>query len=426
MSRDVQIADAEVDQVNECFHTSESTGSVFDHSNDAIQPFGYGIGDSTLDKGDDVFGVLSERGHELAEWLQPALEGRGAPTFQESPCGPRGLEVPELLELILQNASPMNPAITLAEALQDTPIFAGSVRIISEENPPNAFEHLPFLPTDVTPLLLADFVHRRVERFHEMKPVQDELGVWTMLFESADEGFTHVAAGPLDLFSLVRAEEGVEELIDRCAALSLADPKHATPLEIVDDGHVFVSLSVRDFIDSNTPKPPDSVPVANAVNRPVKDVRERRLRDVQELGSRFLGHQLRIRQHEEFQSVADASVGIGPGNVLLGSAVSRAHDFLRGVNEEDRPSTDRDIPPGSGLWQDPLDLASASAFGTPAPIFVRFHCEIDRLLSGSERDVGNFESFQFEQLGHRLRVSHPYRPFLFGFVVCPAGTGRYG
>ena len=46
LSRDIDITDGEVNQVNERLHRSKSAGSVLDDADDSVQALGGGIGES--------------------------------------------------------------------------------------------------------------------------------------------------------------------------------------------------------------------------------------------------------------------------------------------------------------------------------------------------------------------------------------------
>ena len=46
LSRDIDVPDGQVNQVNERLHRSESTGTVLHHADDSVDALGGGIGES--------------------------------------------------------------------------------------------------------------------------------------------------------------------------------------------------------------------------------------------------------------------------------------------------------------------------------------------------------------------------------------------
>jgi len=396
LSRDIDVTDSEVNQINKRLDTLESASAVFHQADDSIQTFSNGVRESRLDEGDDVFSVVFDGTNELADRFQSTLECRGAPVLQEASCCPWCFVVPEQFELVFQDAGTMNPTVALAESVEDVLVLLGAVRWVLEEEPPKALESTSLGACGVAPLFLSHLVHYVVERFDNVKTVQYEFGIRAVVFDSPDEGFTHVAAGPLDLLPLVVAEHLVEELVDGVALLALSDPEHAGTFEVVDNGDVFVPLVVGDLIHADGLESPDPVSISYASNGPMEYVGKRRAGNAEELSSCFLGHQLGVDQYQELKAIGDACIRIRPGDVFLDTTVDRAHDFLWAVKENHRPATHADVTPFSGLLHDALDLASPSTFGTPASILVRLDEQAEFFQSALEPEANYFQSFQFE------------------------------
>lgn len=77
----------------------------------------------------------------------------------------------------------------------------GQARVDEGEDAIGVFVH------GLAPLFLADLVDGVVERFDDMEPIQDQLGVGTVRLDGPPhEGLADVAAGPVDLRLLVVAE----------------------------------------------------------------------------------------------------------------------------------------------------------------------------------------------------------------------------
>ena len=207
-----------------------------------------------------------------------------------------------MVELVTQNARTVDSAIAFAQVIEKLLVFLRTVRMVSEEYPAEALERLSFLAAHLAPFLFTDFVHRIVESLDDMKPVQDKMDVRAVFLDGADEGFAHVAAGPFDLLLLIIAELFVEKPIDGFAPLTFTYPKHAGALKVVYDGNVFVPFPVRNLVDPDAPERSDPVSISNSFDDSVKDIRERRFRDMKQLRQQARG----ILQHGQAAANVDA------------------------------------------------------------------------------------------------------------------------
>ena len=81
------------------------------------------------------------------------------------------------------------------------------------------------------------------------------------MLDSPYIGLAHVTTCPFDLTFFIFTEHFIKESIDRFTSFSLTHPKNTRTVKIVDDGSVFVPFAVRDLINADRLKSPDSVPV---------------------------------------------------------------------------------------------------------------------------------------------------------------------
>ena len=65
------------------------------------------------------------------------------------------------------------------------------------------------------------------------------------MFDRLRVGLAHVTASPSNLLALELRQLFVEELVDRLAALSLAHPKNAGTIEVIDDCAELPTFEVR-------------------------------------------------------------------------------------------------------------------------------------------------------------------------------------
>jgi hypothetical protein len=149
------------------------------------------------------------------------------------------------------------------------------------QNPSQSLKDLPLLHPGIPPLLLAHLVHGTIESFDDMETIQDESGLGAMVLDGSHIGLAHIAAGPPDTLFLKSAEFLVEKPIDGLPTLTVTDPYHTGTLQIVDHRSVFLTPGVGDLVDPYGPYSSDTVALANALNRAVKQIRKGGRRDTQ-------------------------------------------------------------------------------------------------------------------------------------------------
>jgi hypothetical protein len=159
-----------------------------------------------------------------------------------------------------------------------------------KEKPSKTPESLSFINGSFTPLFFTDLIHCIIEGFDYMKTIQNEGGVGTMFLNGADVGLAHITTGPCDLPFLIVCELLCEEFVDGLTALSPANPKDTGSVQVIDDRGVFTTLTVRDLIDPDRLKSPDSVTLPDTGNGSVQHIGKSGFGDVQDPGSGFLGH----------------------------------------------------------------------------------------------------------------------------------------
>jgi len=244
-----------------------------------------------------------------------------------------------------------------------------------------------------------------------MEAIQDELSIGAMIFDGIDEGFAHVAASPGHLFFLVVAERLFEEPVDGLAGLALTDPKNPRAVKVVNDSDVLVPLAVGDLIDADGFEPSNTVAIAYARDRAMKDVGERRRRHAEQLRGSPLCHQLGVGEDQVLEAIGNTGSLFGPGDLFLYPAVCRADDLFGAVQEEHGPSANPDVPPHSGLGQDVYDVSATLTLGTPASVLVGFDRQEQLLGPFLESDIRDLQVFEFEQLSDSFVCSDRSPPW---------------
>ena len=79
--------------------------------------------------------MLSEGINKLAQRLQSAFQCRGRPLLEKALGPPGCLIIPELIELILQPPSAVDPAVTLAQLIEEARLCFGAVPGMGEQQP---------------------------------------------------------------------------------------------------------------------------------------------------------------------------------------------------------------------------------------------------------------------------------------------------
>ena len=67
LSRDIDITNGQVDQVDKCIHGSKSAGTVLHDADDSTDALGSSIGESRVSEGKNTVGMLPDSADKLAQ-----------------------------------------------------------------------------------------------------------------------------------------------------------------------------------------------------------------------------------------------------------------------------------------------------------------------------------------------------------------------
>jgi len=114
LCRDIEVTLGEENHIGESLESSKSTGTILDDPYDAVQPFCYGVGQSTSNKGEDSVNMSFNGFDEFPDRPQTTSKSSAHPTLDKPLCSPGSIVVLKLLKLILQHPCSMDTTIAFA------------------------------------------------------------------------------------------------------------------------------------------------------------------------------------------------------------------------------------------------------------------------------------------------------------------------
>ena len=94
------------------------------------------------------------------------------------------------------------------------------------------------------------------------------------MLDSSYIGLRHVATCPFDLTFLIFTEHFIEEPINRFASFSLTNPNNTRTVKVVDDGSIFMPFAVRDLVNADRLKPPNSMSITYTCDSTMELIRK--------------------------------------------------------------------------------------------------------------------------------------------------------
>ncbi len=264
------------------------------------------------------------------------------------------------------------------------------------EEPSEALHGFALIRGSFTPLVLTDLVNGGIESLDDVKAIEDQLGIRTVFLDGSDVSFAHVAAGPLDLGSPVGTESLCEEPIDRFTRPAAANPHHAGAVQIVNERGVPVTLGVGDLVDPDGFEPSDTMTFTKPRDGSVKEIRQRRGRDAQQLGRRLLHHGLAVAQHGILEAIRHPREPLRPRNLLDHTTVGRTPNLPRMVEKPDPPPAHRNVTPPTRMGHCADDFTSTAALRTTTTILMWLYGD-DEAASPLKPPADNTEPLESQQ-----------------------------
>lgn len=394
MCRDIEVANGQVDYVGKAVQVAIPGSAVFDDLYDAVKTFTNSVGQVSIDKGQDVVKVIAQRGDKLAQRGNAASQCGGYPAFEKLLRRGAVAVAPEVLELVLEHPGAVDTAIGVTQAVEQAGIGLSAIARMHAQQPTQPFDGFASLPVQGPPLILTHLIDSLIEGFDHVEAIDNQFGVGAMVPDGFGVGAAHVATGPLDAPLLPRAQTLAEEPIDRLAALAPADPQHLGTVQVIDQCGEFAALTERDFIHAERVHAPDLMAIADPVDNPVQQIRERRGGHLQDLGSSLLGHYLAQHADAPLQAIGNTRIRRRPGNLLLNAAMGGTVNLLGGVPKQNLHAHQGQILPATQVRRLAHDPAPAPTLRATATVFVGLDCQVQFCVASSELKLGDPHAFQ--------------------------------
>ena len=394
LRRDIEVADGQVDHVGEALEATITGSSILDDFDNTVEALADGVGKVSVDEGEDVIEVIAQGCDELAQRRDTAAQCGGDPAPEELlRRAPVGI-IPEVLKLVLEHPGAVDTAVGVAQAVEKAGMALGAISGVHAKQPAQPLDRLAAFGIEGAPLLLAHLVHGLVQGLDDVEAVDDQRGVGTVMLDRLGVGAAHIATGPQNARFLPLAQALIEEPVNALSALALSDPQDPGAVQIIDQGGELAALAEGDLVDAQGGYTADFMAVSYPVDDPVQQVRECRGRHTQDLGGGLLGHDLAQGTEAPLQAVADARIGIRPGDGLLHPCVGGAEDLLGGVPEQHLQAHEGEILPATRRGGLPHHPPPPPTVRAAAAVLVRLDRQVQLFVTVLEVKAGDLHAFQ--------------------------------
>src|ERR1039458_8381861 len=175
-----------------------------------------------------------------------------------------------------------------------------------------------------------------------METIEDVERLGAVLLDEAQIGLPHIRADEFDFGSQFFAEES-KELLEGFSRALLANPEEASKagIDLVDQGEVFMSFGILDFIDADGSDGGQGAMLQPPVDDALDGVADLIPSGMERLRS-FLPGQLACpaSQHQAI-CLGELMLAIAPGHMLDHHTALAAADAAHLVEEEDKESPER-------------------------------------------------------------------------------------
>ena len=195
LRRDIEVADGQVDHVGEALEVAITGRSILDDFDNTVEAFADGVGEVSVDEGQDVIEVIAQGCDELAQRRDTAAQCGGDPASEEllrrAPVG----VIPEVLKLVLEHPGAVDTAVGVAQAVEKAGMALGAISGVHTKQPAQPLDRLAAFGIEGTPLLLAHLIHGLVQGLDDVESVDDQRGVGAVMLDRLGVGAAHIATG---------------------------------------------------------------------------------------------------------------------------------------------------------------------------------------------------------------------------------------
>src|SRR5215471_21825962 len=188
------MSTAVVDSGGEMLNGSKTEGAMADQLDLVIHSFERAIGDSPSSPSQDAVEMGPQPANQFFERLEPGAHGRMHPALQML-LGPGGLTVgPEELESFLEVVSAHEGCIP-ANQSRKTLLFLGpQLPGILQQQEARLLEASLFATTEPAHFVPPNLVQRPVQMLHQMKAVEENLSIRSLVSDRLEVSLPHVQA----------------------------------------------------------------------------------------------------------------------------------------------------------------------------------------------------------------------------------------
>jgi hypothetical protein len=117
--RDIEVADGQVDHVGEALEVAITGSSILEDFDNTVEAFADGVGEVSVDEGQDFIEVIAQGCDELAQRRDTAAQCGRDPASGELLRRATVGVIPEVLKLVLEHPGAVDTADGVAQAVEN-------------------------------------------------------------------------------------------------------------------------------------------------------------------------------------------------------------------------------------------------------------------------------------------------------------------
>lgn len=206
------------------------------------------IGDPAMRPGQDALELSPDQVNEVIDRPKPAVARPPEPLHEIFLRPARRHIVQEVLDCLLEQITPEESEIELRHPVKPGLLRWSKVQGIPHEDVASIFHLNPFPYPTPQQLFPAKLICRAVEIIDDTESVEQYLSSLKVRPDRLQKRLPHVPTHRPDRPCFPHSQPP-EELVEGFLSPVLTDPDQMSPLKIVDQGEIFVSLLPADFVN---------------------------------------------------------------------------------------------------------------------------------------------------------------------------------
>src|SRR5215470_2157737 len=242
------MSTAVIDRGREMLNGAKPEGAVTDQLDLVVHPFERAIGDPQLSPGQNPVEMSPQPSNQVPERLESGAHGRVHPALQML-FGPSGLTVaPKELKGFLQVIGADDGRVPAHQGGKTLPFVGPQVPRVLEQQKAGALKRGLLQPAQTVHLTTPDFIEGPVQMLHQMKAVEENLSVGSVVADGLEISLPHIQADHSDGGRATSPELG-EEAGQGLLGSILAHPKQDAAFQVIDHGEIMMPLAATHLID---------------------------------------------------------------------------------------------------------------------------------------------------------------------------------